>query len=314
MAVKNGWDPASSSNRFAYFFYNLSPQPLTVPLTQLPVPPNIAASQHLSQLYKQSVLENPRPDVYLPTLASSMDDLQKRVNAQKQMANLHLGKLQGNEMQGKVRDANKKHWSETVVRLDKLNREQVKLEERLVRLCARLAGLQPSSSSTSKDDVDLLLVLQRIQSELAGGPAPAANRRGQGHLQNNQGTARLAGIVNELWMIVSQRKAMMQGRTGTPDANGSSGMSHAEWGVVDEGEMQKVLEVCDLRLSAAMRTADSHSFRKVLAQQQKSLDYLSKTLRTLLIDIDTCRLGFGLAPVTAQSQHQQQGNRPGIMA
>lgn len=242
MTIKNSWDPSSPANRFAYFFYNLSPQPLTVPLTQLPVPPNIAASQHLSQLYKQAVLENPRPDVYLPTLASSMDDLQKRVNAQKQMANLHLAKLQGNEMQGKIRDANKKHWSETVVRLDKLNKEQVKLEERLVRLCARLAGLQPSSTSTSKDDVDLLVVLQRIQSELAGGQAAMAANRGR-QAQTNAGSARLAGIVNELWMVVSQRKAMMQGRTATPDANGSSGTSHAEWGIVDEAEMQKVLEV-----------------------------------------------------------------------
>jgi hypothetical protein len=254
MSIKNSWDPSSPSNRFAYFFYNLSPQPLTVSLTQLPVPPNIAASQHLSQLYKQSVLENPRPDVYLPTLASSMDDLQKRVNAQKQMANLHLGKLQGNEMQGKIREANKKHWSDTVVRIDRLNREQIKLEERLVRLCARLAGIQPSSSA-SKDDVELLVVLQRIQSELAGGPsAVGGSRNSSRHSQANQGSARLAGVVNELWMIVSQRKAMMQGRTATPDANGSSGTSQAEWGIADEGEMQKVLEVCRLRPSAEARS------------------------------------------------------------
>ena len=239
MAIKNSWDPSSPANRFAYFFYNLSPQPFTVPLTQCPVPPNIAASQHLSQLYKQSVLESPRPDVYLPTLASSMDDLQKRVNAQKQMANLHLAKLQGSEMQGKIRDANKKHWSETVVRIDRLNREQIKLEERLVRLCARLAGLQPSVSSASKEDVELLAVLQRVQSELAGG----VQRGNQRYAQANQGSARLAGVVNELWMIVSQRKATMQGRTATPDANGTGGTSYAEWGIVDEGEMQKVLEV-----------------------------------------------------------------------
>ena len=44
---------------------------------------------------------------------------------------------------------------------------------------------------------------------------------------------------------------------------------------------------------------------QVLAQQQRSLDYLSKTLRTLLIDIDTCRLGFGLPPIANQSQNQQ---------
>jgi hypothetical protein len=179
-----------------------------------------------------------------------MDDLQKRVNAQKQMANLHLGKLQGNEMQGKIREANKKHWSDTVVRIDRLNREQIKLEERLVRLCARLAGIQPSSSA-SKDDVELLVVLQRIQSELAGGPsAVGGSRNSSRHSQANQGSARLAGVVNELWMIVSQRKAMMQGRTATPDANGSSGTSQAEWGIADEGEMQKVLEVRRMRRSA----------------------------------------------------------------
>jgi hypothetical protein len=54
----------------------------------------------------------------------------------------------------------------------------------------------------------------------------------------------------------------------------------------------------------------------VLAQQQKSLDYLSKTLRTLLVDIDTCRLGFGLPPIANRSENQQDGgkDRPAIMA
>jgi hypothetical protein len=33
---------------------------------------------------------------------------------------------------------------------------------------------------------------------------------------------------------------------------------------------------------------------QVLVQQQKSLDYLSKAIRVLCVDIDTARNGFGL--------------------
>ena len=261
MAVKNAWDPNSPSNRFSYFFYNLSPSgPLAVPLTSLPLPPNVAASPHLAQLYKQAVLESPRPDVFLPTLASSMDDLQKRAAAQKQMAQAHLSKLGGDEVRGRIQAGNKKHWSETTVRVERLNREQIRLEERLVRLCARLAGLQIGSSPSagaappSKDDSDLLLMLERIQAELAGG---ARNRQQQQHTRGGDASgARLAGVVNELWMVVSQRKAMLQGRSGTP-GSADGAVSSAEWGVVDESEMQKVLEVGRLSRVCCLQSCKS---------------------------------------------------------
>lgn len=234
MSIKNSWDPNSPTNRFSYYFYNLSPAPLTVPLTQLPLPPNVAASPHLTQLYKQAVLENPQPDKFIPALASSMDDLKKRVDAQRNMANLHLGKLKSQDIQGKISSANKKHYAETVVRIERLSREQIKLEEKLVHICARLAGLQIYAPTGTKDEAEMLLMLERIRDELGvGSKSRAPGRHPAAH------GPRLAGIVNELWMVVSQRKALMMGaRSGTPD-----GTAGPEWGVADESELRKVLEV-----------------------------------------------------------------------
>lgn len=250
MAVKNSWDPSSPQNRFSYFFYNLAPQPLSVPLTSLPVPANIAASPNQLQLYKAAVLEDPNPEMLVPVLATSFDDLQKRVNAQKNMASLHLGKLRSNEMMGKIKDGNKKHWSETVVRIERLNRTQVRLEGKLVHMCTRLAGLQSGPSGHAKDDNELLLYLERLQVELGGGPANS-QRGGPTYGRNKAVThqgARLAGIVNELWMVVSQRKAMMQNmnngrKSASPEGAAQGEGFSAEWGVVDESELQRILEV-----------------------------------------------------------------------
>ncbi|KAK9900280.1 hypothetical protein P389DRAFT_187329 [Cystobasidium minutum MCA 4210] len=301
MAVKNSWDPNSPQNRFSYFFYNLAPQPLTVPLTSLPVPANIAASPNQLQLYKAAVLEDPNPEMLVPVLATSFDDLQKRVNAQKNMASLHLGKLRSNEMMGKIKDGNKKHWSETVVRIERLNRTQTRLEGKLVHMCTRLAGLQSSPSGHAKDDSELLTYLERLQAELGGGSA--SNTRGAPTYGRNKAlthqSARLAGIVNELWMVVSQRKAMMQNmnngrKSASPEGAAQGEGFSAEWGVVDEGELQRILEV--------------------LAQQQKSLDYMSKTLRSLLVDIDTTRLGFGMSPISGKVDEEQTSGRASIMA
>lgn len=53
---------------------------------------------------------------------------------------------------------------------------------------------------------------------------------------------------------------------------------------------------------------------QVLAQQQKSLDYMSKALRSLLVDIDTTRLGFGLSPISGKVDEEQTSGRASIMA
>lgn len=251
ISVKDSWDPSSPKNRFSYFFYNLAPQPLSVPLTSLPVPANIAASPNQLQLYRAAVLEDPNPEMLVPVLATSFDDLQKRVNAQKNMASLHLGKLRSNEMMGKIKDGNRKHWSDTVVRIERLNRTQVRLEGKLVHMCTRLAGLQPASSGQAKDDNELLLYLERLQAELGGGSSNsqrgAVANYGRNKAMSNQG-ARLAGIVNELWMVVSQRKALMQNvnsgrKSASPDGASQGEGFSAEWGVVDESELQRILEV-----------------------------------------------------------------------
>ncbi|KAL7006694.1 Nucleoporin nup57 [Cystobasidiomycetes sp. EMM_F5] len=303
-AVQNAWNPQSPSNRFVYYFYNLSSTPLTVPLTQLPIPQNVAASPHLTALYKSAVLENPRPSDFVPALATGMDDLKRRVDAQRNMAGLHLAKLRSADIQGKITEKSTKHWKETEVRIDRATREQVRLEERLIRICARLAGLPQqqqqhgnlgssmtnlASSGNLRDDQATLATLERIRDALSG----SAGARHAGHqdfsrpVLNTTGGARLAGIVNELWMVVSQRKAALHGRNGTPN----DGSQNTEWAVADESELNKVLEV--------------------LSQQQKSLDYLSKTLHTLLIDIDTCRLGFGLSPLA--NINQDGGDRAAML-
>ena len=247
--VQNAWNPQSPSNRFAYYFYNLSPASLQVPLTQLPVPANVAASPHLAALYKAAVLESPRPAEFVPALATGMDDLKKRVDAQQSMASLHLSKLRSAELQGKITERSRAHWQDTLVRLDRAHREQVRLEEKLIHICARLAGLPSSttsaqnastlsmsgSSNTVREDQITLAMLERIRDQLSGN-----GRQAQSQV-NTQAGARLAGIVNELWMIISQRKATLSQRSsGTSDAGSSAA---ADWAIADEVELNRVLEV-----------------------------------------------------------------------
>lgn len=169
------------------------------------------------------------------------------------MASLHLGKLRSQEMMGKIREGNKKHWSETVVRIERLNKTQVRLEGKLVHMCTRLAGLQSGPSGQSKDDNELLLYLEKLQAELGGG-STQNNQRAPAYSKNKAVTAqgaRLAGIVNELWMVVSQRKALMQSMSSgrksvSPEAAATGEGFSAEWGVVDESELQRILEVSTL--------------------------------------------------------------------
>ena len=247
--VQNAWNPQSPSNRFAYYFYNLSPAPLQVPLTQLPVPANVVASAHLAALYKAAVLESPRPAEFVPALATGMDDLKKRVDAQQSMASLHLSKLRSAELQGKITERSRAHWQDTLVRLDRAHREQVRLEEKLIHICARLAGLPSSttsaqnastlsmsgSSNTVREDQITLAMLERIRDQLSG-----TGRQAQSQVNTPAG-ARLAGIVNEMWMIISQRKAMLSQRSsGSSDAGSSAA---ADWAIADEGELNRVLEV-----------------------------------------------------------------------
>jgi nuclear pore complex protein Nup54 len=262
-AISNAWNPASFDNKFLFYLYNVSDVPLSTPLSSLPLPPQVAASPRLASLYKQAVLESPRPKDYLPVLASSFDDLQKRVDIQKSTSQAHLAKLKSGDVKGKIDQANKKHWNETLVRIERLSREQVKLEERLVRMCAKLAGLHPSSSSsssgsasslsasgagagTAKDDGELLIMLEHIRNELNGHNNNNNTHRANGSTAKQMSrpagnTNRLANIVSELWMVVSQRKAALANsqRSGTPE-------NYGEYRVQDQGELNKVLEVCNI--------------------------------------------------------------------
>ena len=190
-------------------------------------------------LWQKAVRENPDPTWYVtgqlvvpgayavfetqslvPVLATSFDDLQKRIEAQTQQATGHQEKLK--EIRARIEKLSERHVLANAPRLQKLASAQIQLSHRLLRLVQHLHLLIPAlrSSSIRPEEEALRAALEEID----------------GEIRRPGGMGRIVGKLNELWALVGAVNAMR-------GANSKGSTDGVEWAVVDEDGLNQIVQV-----------------------------------------------------------------------
>ncbi len=156
----------------------------------------------------------------VPVVATSFDDLQKRIEAQTQQATAHQERLK--EIRARIDKLSERHVLANAPRLQKLGSAQVQLSHRLLRLVQHLHLLIPAlrSSSIRPEEEALRAALEEID----------------GEIRRPGGMGRIMGKLNELWALVGAVNAMR-------GANSKGSTDGVEWAVVDEEGLNQIVQV-----------------------------------------------------------------------
>ena len=156
----------------------------------------------------------------VPVLATSFDDLQKRIEAQTQQATGHQEKLK--EIRARIEKLSERHILANAPRLQKLASAQIQLSHRLLRLVQHLHLLIPAlrSSSIRPEEEALRVALEEID----------------GEIRRPGGMGRIVGKLNGLWALVGAVNAMR-------GANSKGSTDGVEWAVVDEEGLNQIVQV-----------------------------------------------------------------------
>lgn len=249
------WDPSKPECVFQYYVYNiLSPQQATY------------VAQHGHQrtaadtndaLWNKALRENPDPARFYPYLVVGHEALKKRVGQQEEFAAKHAAKLE--EFVQSLQTLSSQYNLDTSLRLSKATHTQTVLSARLLRLISRLHPLTPLRASPLRNEEDELhQQISKLLSTFTGKRVTEEDL-----LYSSSANGKLTARVNEAWVSVAQRKA-----TKSLEQGGT------EWAVVNEQEVEKVLDV--------------------LAQQQRTLDYLADMLKRDSRTVQVVKEGFGL--------------------
>ncbi|RPD60662.1 hypothetical protein L227DRAFT_501697 [Lentinus tigrinus ALCF2SS1-6] len=209
--ITQGWNSNSPQCRFQHYFYNLV-DPAQVHLYGRP--PNASNDA----LWQKAVRENPDPSCFVPVLATSFDDLQKRVEAQTQQAAAHQEKIK--DLQTRIAALTQRHQLSNASRLQRASALQTQLTHRVLKLVQHLHLLIPAlrSSALRPEEEALRTALEEIDEEV--------RRPG--------GTGRIRGKLNELWALVGAVSAARErGRAG----------GGVEWAVVDEEGLAQIAQI-----------------------------------------------------------------------
>ena len=193
----------------------------------------------------------------VPVLATSFDDLQKRVEAQAQQATAQQERLK--EIRARIEKASERHVLSNAPRLQKLASAQAQLTHRLLRLVQHLHLLIPAlrSSSIRPEEEALRAALEEID----------------GEIRRPGGMGRIVGKLNELWALVGAVNA-------TRGANSKGSTDGVEWAVVDEEGLNQIVQVWD---SASHE--DDLTRLQILREQQAGLTHLTRIIQKDLRDI-----------------------------
>jgi nuclear pore complex protein Nup54 len=195
---------------------------------------------------------------FVPALAVGFDDLKKRVEAQERQAKVHQAKIDvghclmrqtilaynvivgQQELSAKLNELTSKANLSTSTRLSRTSHTQVQLSARLLRLISRLHALSAGRGRPLRpNEEELKNKLEKLWVDVTG-RLPAHGGAGGG---------KMAAMINELWVIASQRKAVRA------TMGGGKG---EEWTVVNEEDLAKVLEV----LSSLTLTLGTKTIRR----------------------------------------------------
>lgn len=212
-AIIGAWNPSSPLNRFQHYFYNFV-DPSQVHQYGRP------ANATDESLWQKAVRENPDPTHLVPVLATSFDDLQKRVEAQAQQATAQQERLK--EIRARIEKVSERHVLSNAPRLQKLASAQAQLTHRLLRLVQHLHLLIPAlrSSSIRPEEEALRAALEEID----------------GEIRRPGGMGRIIGKLNELWALVGAVNA-------TRGANSKGSTDGVEWAVVDEEGLNQIVQI-----------------------------------------------------------------------
>ncbi|KAA1474539.1 hypothetical protein DENSPDRAFT_781955 [Dentipellis sp. KUC8613] len=196
-----------------HYFYNLV-DPSQVQLYGRPAKATNEAA------WQKALRENPDPTCLVPVLATSFDDLQKRVEAQAQQAAAHQEKLK--EIKSRIEKLSERHELSNASRLHKASSVQTQLTHRLLKLVQHLHLLIPTlrSSAIRPEEEALRAALEEID----------------GEIRRPGGMGRIVGKLNELWALVGALNAMR--------GNNAKGTGEGlEWAVVDEDGLNQIVQI-----------------------------------------------------------------------
>jgi nuclear pore complex protein Nup54 len=193
-------------------------------------------------------------------LATSFDDLQKRVEAQAQQATAQQEKLK--EIRARIEKVSERHVLSNAPRLQKLASAQAQLTHRLLRLVQHLHLLIPAlrSSSIRPEEEALRAALEEID----------------GEIRRPGGMGRIIGKLNELWALVGAVNA-------TRGANSKGNTDGVEWAVVDEEGLNQIVQVWDS--GHELDQGESHRPLQILGEEQAGLTHLTRIIQKDLRDI-----------------------------
>ena len=194
-------------------------------------------------------------------MATSFDDLQKRVEAQAQQATAQQERLK--EIRARIEKVSERHVLSNAPRLQKLASAQAQLTHRLLRLVQHLHLLIPAlrSSSIRPEEEALRAALEEID----------------GEIRRPGGMGRIIGKLNELWALVGAVNA-------TRGANSKGSTDGVEWAVVDEEGLNQIVQVWDSAKSRA-RLRGILWVLQILGEQQSGLTHLTRIIQKDLRDI-----------------------------
>ncbi|KAI0922755.1 hypothetical protein AcV5_009647 [Taiwanofungus camphoratus] len=237
--IAQAWDPTSPRCRFQHFFYNLV-DPSQVHLYGRP------SNATNDALWQKAVRENPDSSCLVPVIATGLDDLQKRVEAQSQQAAGHQEKLK--ELQTRIVALSQRHQLSNASRLHRAAALQTQLTHRVLKVVQHLHLLIPAlrSSAIRPEEEALRAALEDIDQEI--------RRPG--------GIGRMRGKLNELWALVGAVNAARE-----RDRKAGA----VEWAVVDDEGLGQIVQIL-----AEEQTGLAH-VTKILQQDMKDLAVIHGT-------------------------------------
>ncbi|KAI9324000.1 nucleoporin complex subunit 54-domain-containing protein [Obelidium mucronatum] len=206
------WDPASPMCQFRHYFYNMV-HPNEVALYKCP--PN-----HDPTLYQQAVQDNPDPSCMVPVLAIGFEDLKKRINHQEQMSNIHKGKL--DELAEWLNTIERKHYLETVVKLEEYKRRHVELSQRVLSMMRTVEVLRNKGYPIRSEEEALRARLEAMSTQLK---KPAHFR---GRVQELEAALRMVKDARRMDAVGSVGAGLLQGQQPKEGDAGGDGSEMTE--------------------------------------------------------------------------------------
>ncbi|ORY49622.1 hypothetical protein BCR33DRAFT_713943 [Rhizoclosmatium globosum] len=253
--IQQYWDPNSPMCQFRHYFYNMV-HPSEVGMYKCP--PN-----HDPTLYQQAVQDNPDPSCMVPVLAIGFEDLKKRISHQDQMSEMHKAKL--TELAEMLNTIERKHYLETVVKLDEYKRRHVELTHRVLILMRTVEILRNKGYPIRSEEESLRARLEAMATQLK---KPAHFR---GRVQELEAALRLVKDSRRLETVGS-----VGGGVGAGGDDGKrAGLNGEDGMVVDGNELSEE----QIRLiSEALSSAHDglKNLKEVVDEGKKDVDVMSR--------------------------------------